>query len=201
MCEITSNGEWVIGKFTAFRKMIEAERRLRQVVQWFPKEGYGFHISRLANAELTLVSRADASAPISRLLRQFEVGGTVQAFSFAITREFLEACYEHVIEGSVTWEWVFTTDVLDVLRNNQEMASWSRKMLASGRAKYRLYQGDIPHVVIISDEMVNLRLADEAGAATALIQSDHDEVRAWAERTFEEYWSEGVTVEAEMFTP
>lgn len=201
VCTITMTGEWVIEEFTDFSEMMEAEHRLRKVVRWLPEEGYGFHISCLADAELSLVTRADASVPISRLVRQFDVGGTIRAFSFAITSQFLEACWRHVMDGDVKWEWVFTSAVLDVLRDTPEMTRWSREMLETGRAEYRHYQSDIPYVVIISDERVNLRLADEDGAATALIQSDHDDVRTWAGDTFEEYWRQGEPVKAEMFTP
>lgn len=201
VCDITPLGSWVFEEFSAFCDLMEAEQSLRQVVQWFPEQGYGFHVSRLVDADITLVSRADASAPISRLVKQFDVGGLVRAFSFAITSQFLDACWRHVMDGSVRWEWVFTSAVLDVLQNSSEMADKSREMLESGRAEYRSYEGEIPYVVIISEELTNLRLADADGAATALIQSDDDAVRAWADSTFESYWESGTPVEASTFTP
>lgn len=201
VCDITALGAWVIEEFTAFSEMMDAEQRLRPVFRWLPDGGYGFHISCLADAEITMVSRADASAPISRLVQQFGVGGLVRAFSFAITGQFLEACWRHVMDGSVRWEWVFTSEVLDVLRTSPEMSRQSWEMLESGRAEYREYDREIPHVVIVSKDLVNLRLADEDGAATALIQSDHDNVRTWAESTFEEYWKEGTPVEPDVFAP
>lgn len=105
------------------------------------------------------------------------------------------------MDGSGTWEWVFTTDVLEVLKNSPEMARQSREMLESSRATYRHYEGEIPYVVMVSEETVNLRLADSDGAATALIQTDHDRVRSWAETKFNEYWNAGDPVDAETFTP
>lgn len=200
VCAVTPLGAWVIEEFTAFSKTIEAERNLRQVYRWFPEPGFGFDIRCLAGADITLVSRADASAPISQLIQQFEVGGPLRAFSFAITSQFLEACWRHVMDGAVTWKWVFTSEVLNVLKKSPKMARQSREMLESGRAEYRQYEDSIPYVVIISTEMVNLRLADEDGAATALIQSDHEDVRAWADSTFDTYWEDGTTVTGEAFT-
>lgn len=200
VCEITALGTWVVEEYTAFSKAIEAERELRHVYHWFPEQGFGFNIRCLADASITLVSRADASAPISKLVEQFDIGGTFRAFSFAITSQFLEACWRHVMDATVTWEWVFTTDVLHVLKNNPKMASRSLDMLGSGRAEYRHYEGTIPYVTIISSETVNLRLADDEGAATALIQSGHEDVRSWAESTFDSYWAEGIPVNEEVFT-
>ncbi len=199
--EITPLGAWVIEEFAALCETLSAERALRSVAQWFPEEGYGFHISRLAGAEVTPVSRADASAPITKLVRQFEVGGRVRAFSFAITSQFLEACWRHVADGSVRWEWVFTTGVLEVLRANPEMARQSREMLESGRAEYYHHEGDIPHVVIVSEALVNLRLADDDGAATALVQSDDEAVRSWAAATFDAYRRDATAVGADAFAP
>lgn len=201
VCDITPLGAWVIEEFSEYQAMMEAERNLREVVQWFPDEGYGFHVSCLADAEITHISRADASAPISTLIKQFEIGGRIYCFSFAITSQFLEACWRAVMDGSVTWDWVFTTDVLEVLKNSPEMARQSREMLESGGATYRHYEGKIPYVVIVTEDTVNLRLADSDGAATALIQTDHDRVRSWAGTQFDEYWNAGTSLEADIFTP
>lgn len=200
ICDITSLGAWVIEEFTALCTIMEAEGNLRQVYQWFPVEEYGFHIRCLADADITPVRRADASAPISTLSKQFQIGGRLYAFSFAITSQFLDACWHHVMAASVTWEWVFTSEVRKVLQNSSEMATKSREMLESGAAEYRQFDGPIPYVVIVSEEMVNLRLADNDGAATALIQSDNDHVRTWAESTFEEYWREATSIEPDVLT-
>lgn len=201
VCDITPLGEWVADEFGTLCETIEAEQRLRHVYRWFPEPGFDFDIRCLADADITLISRADASAPITRLIQQFDIGGRFCAFSFAITSQFLEACWRHVMDGSVTWEWVFTEDVLEVLTDSQTMARQSREMLESGRAEYRLFDGSIPYVVIISNEMVNLRLADDDGAATALIQSDDADVRTWAESRFDAYWNDATPVGTEVFTP
>lgn len=200
-CAITPLGEWVTEEYLALSGVIESERELRRVIQWFPSDGFGFHISCLADADVTLVSRADASAPISRLIRDVEAGGLIRVFSFAITSQFLETCWRQVTAGSVSYEWVFTSAVLDVLMSSEKMAAQSREMLQSDRAEYRLVEEEIPYTVIISRDHANLRLADAAGAATALIQSDDDRVRSWAESTFEDYWAEGTPVAADVFTP
>lgn len=88
VCDISALGSWVIEEFAAFQETMEAERNLRNVFQWFPKEGYGFHISCLADSDISSISRADASAPISTLVKQFDLGGRVNCFSFAITSQF-----------------------------------------------------------------------------------------------------------------
>ena len=201
ICDITPLGAWVCEEFLAFEGTMEAENELRAVSQWLPDTGYDFHISHLAQGEITLVTRADATAPISRLIQHFDVGGPMRAFSFAITASFLQACHRHVLDENITWEWVFTPDVRRVLEDDADMRRYSREMLTSGGARYREFDGEIPHVVIISTELVNLRLADADGAATALIQVNHPEVREWAERTFETYWDAATPVSVDAFTP
>lgn len=200
-CDATALGAWVEAEFTALCETMASARRLGTVFRWFPEEGFGFPVCCLADADITQVSRADASAPISRLVRQVEAGGRVRAFSFAITSQFLDACWRHVTDGSAEMEWVFTPAVLDVLRDSPEMADRSREMVESGRAEFRSYEGDIPYVVIETEAAVNIRLADDEGAATALVQSDHDEVRSWAASTFEAYWREGTPVTVDAFPP
>lgn len=200
VCNITALGAWVLEEYQRFSEMIAAERRLRKVFHWFPDEEYGFHISELADAEITAVSRANASAPLSQHVRLFENGGRFWSFSFAITRLFLDSCWRHVTNEDITFEWVFTTQVLDVLKNDPELSSHSREMLDSGRVEYRHYEGTIPYIVFGSEETVNLRLADEEGSPTALIQSDADAVREWAESAFERYWADATPVGTDAFT-
>ena len=200
LAEITLLGAWVVEEFGCLCTMMHAERKLRNVAKWFPDDGYGFHIRRLADADITLVTPADASAPIDQLVRQLTDADRVRAFSFAITGQFLDALWRHVVERERTYEWVFTSDVLAVLKTNAEMASRSRDMLESGRAKFHHYEGPIPHVTIITGGTVNIRLADREGAPSALLQSTDEEVRTWAATTFEDYRSQAHPLDPETFT-
>ena len=196
---ITPLGAWVAEEFGELCTMMTRERKLRSVVQWLPDEGYEFHIRHLEDADITLVSSADATAPIDRLVRQLHATEHVDCFSFGITGQFLKASWQYVIEREHTYEWVFTTEVLDVLQSNDVMRNQSLEMLESERARFYRYDGDIPYVVILTNAMVNLRLADNAGAPSALIQSDNEAVRTWAESTFEAYKRDGMLVEPESF--
>lgn len=199
VAEITPLGAWVVGEYLAFRDTMDAERRLRDVVKWFPNEPYGFHISELADAEITAVSRANASAPLSKHVQQFEDGGEFWSFSFAITRLFLETCWRRVLDGEVTFDWVFTPQVLDVLADDDRMASQSRDMLESGGARFRVYDGEIPYIVLGSERSIHLRLADEDGSPTALVQTDAEAVREWTRTTFSTYWDGGRSIGPETF--
>lgn len=201
ICEITSLGEWVIEEYIAYNEVVNAQQNLQKVIQWFPDEEYGFHLSCLANAEITHVSRADASAPLSQHIKQLEAGGAFWSFSCAITRLFLESCWRHVMDETISFDWVFTPEVLEVLKSDETMSMFSREMLEAGRVEFRLYQGDIPYIVLGSDTEVNLRLADEDGSPTALIESEDDTVREWAESTFEDYWEEATPVNPDTFIP
>ena len=199
IAEITPLGAWVVEEVSELQKMMIGERKLRSVIQWFPDEGFGFHIRCLKDAEITRVTAADATSPIDRLVRQLDHAKHIQAFSFAITGQFLNACWEFVVERNHTFDWVFTTDVLEVLTSNEVMRRQSREMLESDRATFIQYDNTIPYVVILTEMTANLRLADESGAPSALIQTEHEEVRGWAESMFETYRDEGRPVEKELF--
>lgn len=199
VAKITPLGSWVLEEYLSFRDMMAAERRLREVAPWFPNDPYGFHLRHLADAEITIVSRANASAPLSKHVKQFAEGGQFWSFSFAITRLFLETCWRHVCDGSVTFEWVFTPGVLDALTGDASMSSQSKEMLKSGGATYRLYEGEIPYIVLGSEESVNLRLADEEGSPTALVETDAGAVREWARTTFSAYWEQSTPVGPDAF--
>ena len=199
IAEITPLGAWVVEEVSDLRNMMIVERKLRPVIEWFPEEGFEFHIRCLKNAHITRVTAANATSPIDHLVRQLDHTEHVQAFSFAITGQFLNACWKFVIDRGHTFDWVFTTDVLAVLTENEVMRRQSREMLESGRASFFHFDDSIPYVVIITDEKVNLRLADASGAPSALIQAQHHDVRSWAVSMYATYRDAATPVEADLF--
>ena len=201
IAEITPLGEWVAAEFESLCETMDAERKLRTIVEWFPDEGFDVPVRRLADAEITLASSANANAPIDRLVRQFDETDHVDCFSFGITGQFLTAWWRFVVERGHTCEWVFTTAVLDVLTEYETMRRQSREMLETGRATFYRYDGDIQYVVIMTDRLVNVRLANDSGAPSALIQSEDVDVRSWAESRFRGFREDGAIVDPETFAP
>lgn len=199
VCEITQLGSQVIEEFTSLAAMMAAERRLGDVIDRFRAAGCGFAIDRLADDESTRVHRADATAPISRIAERFSLGGRIRAFSFVITGEAPTSCRLNVMDGEISRRWVFADSVLEVITTPPPMARQSRAMLETGRAQYRHFSSDIPHVVVITNACVDLRPADEDDAATALLQSDDGAVGSWADRIFESYWAEDAPVDSAVF--
>lgn len=66
-------------------------------------------------------------------------------------------------------------------------------MAATGRYQLFEFDGEIPYFIGILDDAVQIGV-DEAGKPRALLESEHPEVRTWAENTIEEYKEEAEPV-------
>lgn len=197
--EITPLGGWVLEEVEALCEMLDVERSLREVIHLFPEEGFGFHISALATADVTLRHKADPAAPITALVHQLETPEAIRSFSFSITEPWLETCWRRITAGELRWEWVCTPGVLAVLKSQPELARKAREILATGRAEFYT-NDDVSSVVLLSEGRTHIRLVDDDGVPAALIQTDNEDVWAWAESTFQTYRREGTPVDPDAFT-
>ncbi|WP_435347374.1 helix-turn-helix transcriptional regulator [Haloarchaeobius sp. HRN-SO-5] len=183
----TPLGTHVAESVASFVEEMESARRLADVVQWFPEEGFGFDLDRLATADVVSVSEGDVGAPVAHLARQLAGATNVLALSHGITSSLMRAWPAGSPGSDRTVRWVFGPAVLDVLRADPEMATRARRAVESGGVDYFCYDGEVPFNVVVTDDTVNLCLTGGSGAPNAEIQTDDAAVLAWAESTIEAY--------------
>lgn len=196
---ITPLGGWVLEEFAALCAMLEHERRLRDVIDLLPADGFGFHVSALTTAEITRRRKADPAAPIASLVDALETPDEIRSFSFSITDPWLETCWRRITAGELRWTWVCTPEVIDIMNADPTMAARAAEILETGRAEFYT-NPDVAAVVLLAEGRVHIRLVDDDGIPAALVQTDDEHVRAWAESTFETYRRAGVRVDATAFT-
>lgn len=197
--EITELGAWVAEEFVELCEMFQHERSLREVSQWFPEDGFGFHLSALESARIITRNEANPAAPIASIVDELERPRHIRAFSFSITRPWLDTCWRRITGGELRWEWVTTPDVIDVLTSHPDMARQVHEILQTDRATFYTNES-VTAVVLLADGGVHIRLVDEERTPAALIQSHDDAVWSWAEETFEAYKADGTRVDRDTFS-
>ncbi|MFC7080045.1 transcriptional regulator FilR1 domain-containing protein [Halorussus caseinilyticus] len=99
----------------------------------------------------------------------------------------LEAGREAAVEGDQRQRIVVERDVAERLRERPHYADRIAEMLRSGRVEMWVYDGSIPYFLGLYDELVHVGVEDEDGMPRALIETDAEAVREWAESVYDEY--------------
>jgi hypothetical protein len=73
------------------------------------------------------------------------------------------------------------------------------EVLDSTRATLYVYEGDVPHVLGIMDEVVYVGVENDMGVMVALIETTDQRVFDWAVDTFEDYRDEATLMARESF--
>jgi hypothetical protein len=73
--------------------------------------------------------------------------------------------------------------------------------IESGRAIIYEYDGPIPFVLAVADDVTMLAPTDDQGVPTTLIETENETVRSWAEATLDDYRDRARKVTPEDLEP
>jgi len=194
--EVTPLGEWVYDEFTRLVDELEAERRLREPLQWVPTDVLAFDIQCLRDAEIILVEGCDSTALIRRTIEFHRSGDRIRGVARDSAPEAIANQWELTVHGETEVDLVITPEIVDAIREHRPSAWRFREMLTQDNARYSVYE-DIPVSVGIVDGAVGINLTDEDGTLKGGLKTDNDTVHAWAVDLFETYRDRARPIEPE----
>ncbi|ELZ19637.1 transcriptional regulator [Haloterrigena salina JCM 13891] len=185
----TATGRLVASGITDLQRIIETERRLREVVDYLPSTELTFDLRRLADATITTPSQTRPNAPLSRLLELLEDADDVRTVSHAFNEQTLSVVQDRAETGEQTFRGVFSRSAIEALVDDATLRDRLEALLATDETAIRVRDGSVPLAVMLLDDVVYLLLRDEQGVLRASIDTDDEAVRSWAEETIAEYWT------------
>lgn len=194
---LTALGSFVAREFERLLDRMGVVDDLRDVIQWFPEGGYGFDLSLLGSATIVRPRKEDALAPMNNLVSRLTAADSVRILSYSLLPDTLETCWRRAIDGQQTVEFVLEPAVFDVIRRHPTMTEQMCDLIELDDARILTYEGSIPFVVVLADDVVNLCLSDGVGAPHAMIDTEEMEIRRWARETIETYRRAALPVESE----
>lgn len=197
--EVTPLGEWICDEFTGLLDELEATRRLREALRWFPADLLSFDVRCLRDAEVLLLDGSDTTALIRRIVEFHRSGEWVRGLARAAAPVFIENQWELTVHGDTRLDLVLTPEAIDVIRNHPISAQQFREMLAEENASYAVYE-EIPISVGIVDDTVGINLTDEQGVLKGGLVTDDESVHAWAVDLFETCREEARPVDPDTIT-
>lgn len=192
--EATQLGTFVNREFLRMIERFKAVDNLRAVAQWFPEEGFGFDLSRLSTATTVLPSKEDAMATMSHIASRVESADRVRSLSYSMLP------YQKVVKDGQLFEAIFNPAALDIMKGDPKMRTWAHEILSSGNSAIFRSDGDLPYVLVITDDITNLCLSGDDGSPRAVIDTEDQNIREWAEDAFESYRSTATPLDPASFT-
>lgn len=196
----TATGRLVAEGVTDLREILEAEMKLREVIDHLPTHAMDVDLRRLADATITQPSQMRPNAPLSRLLELLREGEEVRTFSHAFNEQTLTVVGERTAAGDQRFRGVFSRRAIDALADEPGLRERLRSLVDSDRAELRVRDEGVPIAAMIVDDVVYLLLRDENGVLQASIDSDDPAVRSWAQDTYDHYWRTAEPLEAEALS-
>ena len=196
----TATGQLIAEEFIDLLETVETELKLRGIVEWLPTDAMEFDLRHLADATITTPSQTKPGAPVQRVLELLHRSTHVQLFSYAFNEQSLGVIREQVLAGTQTFEGVLSKDALDMIAHDSALQGQLRDLIESDNAEIRLYDGEIPFAVTITDDVTHLLLRDRDDFLRAALDTDDEAVLSWARGKHEEYWHRSSPVDTETIS-
>lgn len=155
-------------------------------LEWIPDGAFDLDLTHLRDAELWLPKSGDPYAMINRHVRVVGQADTHRCVLPLVGLHGHEAAHERIVNNGATGEIIVSPEASDTLRSDPAYAELTEEMAATGRFRMLQYDGQIPYFVGIFDDVVQIGV-DEDGEPRALLETDSDEVRNWAQNEFQAY--------------
>ncbi len=195
--QLTGLGEYVADQFEGFRDAMAYQRRLREVWPWLPHEIDGFSIELFTDVVVSQPGPGYPYKPVERLTDLITATRTMRGFGMALLKSGnLEPFFDHVQNG-LECEYVYPPAVFE------ELLSWDEQTVVetATRANYTvLLNNDLPLEdrcgICLFDDRVSICCYDpETGALQSLVDTESEEMRAWAESYYEQFRDESRPLE------
>jgi predicted transcriptional regulator len=198
--ETTQLGAYVAREVAAVLKGFEPIPVLNKVAQWFPEEGFEFDIGLLAGATVIRSTKSDALAPTTHIANRIRTADRVRLITYSVLPGVMEACWRGTVDGNMQLETVLDTGAMESVGTKPELVDQVVEMFATGQAEVYWHEEAISSTVFIIDDDVLLCLSGGEGAPLAVIETDNESVRSWAESTIDTYCQEGERLDPSLFT-
>jgi predicted transcriptional regulator len=187
---LTPFGELVAEEFEDLLDTVGTVQRLGDALRQLPTDEMDVDVRAFADATVREPEPGDTLSHIRRMEEAwFEadrtrlLGGTLGPASFERRKEHGRA----VLAGDKRAETVVSTAMMERGLSDPEIERMGREALDSDRVTAYLYDGPIPLILAIADDVAMLAPTDENGIPTVVVETDDETIRSWVDARIDEY--------------
>lgn len=187
---LTCTGSLVTTTFSDLMEVVQLTKRLRPFLQWIPQAEIDIDLRLLADANVVCSTENDPYAPVHRHVEVVKQADHVRLLLSVMGQQPLEEAGRRILNGDAEYETVVAPGLEETINTNAKYAELIDEQRATGRHEISVYDGNIPYYLGILDDIVQIGAEDAQGVPRALLETDSEDVREWAERKYAEYKQE-----------
>lgn len=192
-CALTPAGELVDEELAGVLSAVETVQRIGDVLADLPPEELdGLDLRALADATVHRPEPGDTLSHVRQMEsvwleadRRRLLGSTLGPASMDERKDHARRVIETDQELAV--ETIVSTEMVSRGMADPEMRRLARELWDPERMRSYLYEGPIPVILAIADDVVMFAPTDENGIPTVVVETRNESVRAWVEERLDEY--------------
>lgn len=194
--QLTPVGELVVGEFLELVDSFEEIDELSTFLRWFPPSEATFDTERLRDGTVVTYSESEPYAPARAQSQLLERTARYRAILPSVDIEGTEIANERMAAGALEAELVVPPRIKETM-GNDEFGPLMREFIDNGQLTL-LVSESIPefHLGIADEEIVQIGVEDDDGLPRALVETNDEAIREWAEACYQQYRSQARTVPA-----
>ncbi|HET7323224.1 MAG TPA: hypothetical protein VFJ06_02705 [Halococcus sp.] len=194
-------GDFLATEFQSLLEGAETMRKLRGVVEWLPTDEFDFTLDHFADATITTPRPGDPTAPVRRSVALAREAAHIRFISGAFVPPIYEVIWQRTIHEDQTAVAVLSDDVIDMMREDPEVAELARETISSGGATlYRCAHPCSYQMAVVDEALVALLVLDDDGHAHAVIDTEDEAVLSWVASTIDVHQREAHLLDSDSFT-
>lgn len=184
---VTTYGRLVVQEYREFERTRRVLTEFRPFLQHAPASAFDFDFRHLADAELFVPEAGDPYAMINRHVRALNRMDAERVLLPVTGLHAHEAAHEAIVHGDARGEVIVGPEVVETWQSNPQYVDLTEELIATGRFEIFVCDGEIPFLAgVFDEETVQLGVVED-GEPRALVETEAEEIRAWAERTLDDY--------------
>lgn len=195
---ITPCGELVADELFQLIETTQVALTFQPIFRWISPDEVDFDLRMVENANVTLSDEYDPYAPVNRHVESLKETVQFRGLLPRVGRDAMETALRQLNElndPNAYHEVIVQIEGAELLQSDPLYTQLRTQLEETGRYTPFVYDGTIPHYLGILDGSVQIGIIDDSGVLRALIESDSEESRIWAEEMYEEYKREATRLE------
>ena len=187
---LTTFGDIVVDRFVGFLDSVGSAAEVESFLRWVPPGSLDLDPRHLADATVVSGSPGDPYAMVNRHVRRLKEADDVRALLPLTGLHAHEAMHDRIVRGDGRAELVVAPPVVETMRSDPDYRPLTTDLVATDRYEVLVADG-LPYYLGVLDDLTQIGVDDD-GQPRALLETEDDTVRAWAEATFESYRADAV---------
>ena len=193
--ELNASGQRLYETFSEFADSVETIERLQPFLRWLPPDEFDLDISHLADAEMTVASSNNPYAPVNRHVDALQSADEFRICTSVIGRDAMEQSWRRVVDDGGEGEVVVTASALSSIQQDSTYSELFENIRGASALSVSVYDGEIPFYLGLIDDIVQIGVENAEQIPRALVESESQSVREWAERQYSQFRQQAESLE------